>query len=95
MLKYHPYKSDKPGKKYYIITEIKKIILGLVVTVTLQYIKMKQENKDILIDIKIMRTGLNPELIRLGFGVDGTYGTNQQSNSHIMILRHDIYNIEI
>ncbi len=21
MLKYHPYKSDKPGKKYYIITE--------------------------------------------------------------------------
>ena len=24
MLKYHPYKSDKPGKKYYIITNDNK-----------------------------------------------------------------------
>ena len=29
MLKYHPYKSDKPGKKYYIITESnRKIYFG-------------------------------------------------------------------
>ena len=29
MLKYYPYKSDKPGKKYYIITnEIKKVYFG-------------------------------------------------------------------
>ena len=96
MIKYYPYKSDKPNKKYFIITkDNKKFILVLVDIVILLYIKMKQENKDILIDIKIMRTGLNPELIQPGFGVDGTYGTNQQSNSHIMILRHDIYNIEI
>jgi hypothetical protein len=26
MLKYHPYKSDKPGKKYYIITNYNKSI---------------------------------------------------------------------
>ena len=29
MLKYHPYKSDKPGKKYYIITnDNKKVYFG-------------------------------------------------------------------
>ena len=29
MLKYHPYKSDKPGKKYYIITDDnKKVYFG-------------------------------------------------------------------
>ena len=28
MLKYHPYKSDKPGKKYYIITNDKKKIVA-------------------------------------------------------------------
>ena len=29
MIKYHPYKSDKPGKKYYIITESnKKVYFG-------------------------------------------------------------------
>ena len=26
MLKYNPYKSDKPGKKYYIITNDNKIV---------------------------------------------------------------------
>jgi hypothetical protein len=29
ILKYHPYKSDKPGKKHYIITERKeKVYFG-------------------------------------------------------------------
>ena len=29
MIKYHPYKSDKPGKKYFIITESnKKVYFG-------------------------------------------------------------------
>jgi hypothetical protein len=95
MIKYYPYKSDKPDKKYYIITNSgKKVYFGQAGYLILQYIKMKQENKDILIDIKIMKNGLNLVLIPQGSGVDGTYGTNQQSNSHIMILRHDIYNIE-
>ncbi len=48
MIKYHPYKSDKPNKKYYIITnDNTKIILVLLVILILQFIKMKQENKDI------------------------------------------------
>ena len=29
MMKYHPYKSDKPGKKYYIVTnDNKKVYFG-------------------------------------------------------------------
>ena len=48
MIKYYPYKSDKPNKKYYIITnDNKKFILVRLVILILQYIKMKQENKDI------------------------------------------------
>ena len=48
MIKYKPYKSDKPEKKYYIITESgKRYILGLLVIVTLHNTKTKQENNDI------------------------------------------------
>ena len=48
MKKYFPYKSDKPNKKYYIITnDNKKFTLVLVDIVILLFIKMKQENKDI------------------------------------------------
>jgi hypothetical protein len=58
MLKYHPYKSDKSGKKYYIITESNRIFLFvLVATVILQFIEMNNGNKDILIDTKIMKIG--------------------------------------
>ena len=44
MIKYYPYKSDKPNKKYYIITNDNKIILVLLVILILQFIKMKKEN---------------------------------------------------
>jgi hypothetical protein len=48
MIKYYPYKSDKPNKKYYIITnDDRKFILVPLVILVLQCIKMKQENKDI------------------------------------------------
>ena len=60
MLKYHPYKSDKPGKKYYIITnDNKKYVLGPLECLILQIIKMNNGNKDILIDTKIMKFGQN------------------------------------
>jgi hypothetical protein len=95
MIKYYPYAANDGKHKCYIMTESgRKCILELLVCLILQYIKMKHEKLDILIDITIMRTRLNQESLRQGSGVDGTYGTNQQSNSHIMILRHDIYNIE-
>ncbi len=58
MLKYHPYKSDKPGKKYYIITnDNKKFILVRLPLPILHIIKMSSANKDILIDTKQMKIG--------------------------------------
>jgi hypothetical protein len=46
MSKYHQYESDKQGKKYYIITENnKKIILGLVAIVILQFTKDEQRKQ--------------------------------------------------
>jgi hypothetical protein len=76
MIKYYPYKSDKPNKKYYIITnDNKKFILVPVIILTLQYIKMKQENKDILIDIRRMRIGMIK--IQQGLGRAGWYGIFQ------------------
>ena len=78
MNKYYPYKSDKPNKKYYIITsDNKKFSLVLLVILILKYIKMKKENWDISKDI-IMKTGLNPELMAQGFGLTGCYGIYQQ-----------------
>ena len=48
MKKYFPYKSDRPDKKYYIITnDNKKVYLVLLECLILQFIKMKRENKDI------------------------------------------------
>jgi hypothetical protein len=59
MLKYHPYKSGKQGKKYYIITETNKKKLGLVAIVILQFTKMNNGNKDISLDTKQMKFGQN------------------------------------
>ena len=60
MMKYKPYKSDKPDKNIILLLMIiKKYILVKPLHLILQYIKMKQENKDILIDTRIMKTGQN------------------------------------
>ena len=45
---YYPYKSDKPEKKYYIITNTnKKYILALLDMKTLQRTRTKNENSAI------------------------------------------------
>ncbi len=45
MIKYYPFKSDKPNKKYYIITnDNEKFILVLLDILILQFIKIKKEN---------------------------------------------------
>jgi hypothetical protein len=60
MIKYFPYKSDKPNKKYYIITnDNKKFILVKLAYLILQYIKMKQDVKDMLIGTRKMKIGQN------------------------------------
>ena len=79
MKKYFPYKSDKPNKKYYIITnDNKKFILVRLVILILHFIKMSSANNYILIDTRIMKIGLNPELIAQGSGPAGCYGICQQ-----------------
>ena len=73
MIRYNPYKSDKPNKDSLlnIITLqqmiIKRFNLVLLVILILLFIKMKQENKDISIDIRKLniKIGINQELIHL------------------------------
>jgi hypothetical protein len=73
MIRYNPYKSDKPNKDSLLnnITLqqmiIKRFNLVLLVILILLFIKMKQENKDISIDIRKLniKIGINQELIHL------------------------------
>ena len=62
MLKYHPYKSDKPNKKYYIITNNDRKVYfgqasGSLPPLILHTIKMRIAKIYILIDTKIMKIG--------------------------------------
>ena len=69
---YYPYPSDKPEKKYYIITKSeKKYILALLECLILQYIKMKIVKIDIFSAMKKMNLnfGINQELTPLHFGL--------------------------
>ncbi len=60
MLKQYPYKSDKPGKKYYIITESnKKVYSGAAGMSNFTFHQDEARNKDILIDTRIMKIGQN------------------------------------
>ena len=73
MIKYYPYKSDKPNKKYYIITnDNKKVYFGQAGASDFT-IHKDEERK-----LRIMKIGLNPEWIALGSGVAGCYGIYQQ-----------------
>jgi hypothetical protein len=73
MIRYNPYKSDKPNKdsrlKNITLQQmiIKRFNLVLLVILILLFIKMKQENKDISIDIRKLniKIGINQELIHL------------------------------
>ncbi len=83
MIKYYPHKSDKPNKKYYIITDDnKKDYLVRLLPLILQFIKMKQGNKDILIDTKIMKIGQNQGLIHQVGGPINSCGVIQLKKRH-------------
>ncbi len=78
MIKCNPYKSDRPNKKYYIITnDNKKFILVRLPRLILRYIKMSSAINYILIGIRTMKIGINPELIAQGSGPAGCYGIYQ------------------
>ena len=53
MLKYYPYPANDGKHKYYIITKS-----GMVIVI-LQFIKMKQDVKDMLIGTRKMKIGQN------------------------------------
>jgi hypothetical protein len=53
---------------------IKKFILVRLPHPILHFIKMSSANNYILIGTRIMKIGLNPELIAQGSGVAGCYG---------------------
>ncbi len=76
---YYPYPCKDGKHKYFIITKSGKTInLELLDIVILQYITMKQENNDILIDTRIMKFVINQELIQRVFGLVGCFGIYQQ-----------------
>ncbi len=55
MIKYHPYKSDKPGKNIVLLPMIiKNHILVKPLHLILPFIKMNNEGNDILIDTRIV-----------------------------------------
>ncbi len=77
MIIYYPYKSDKPNKKYYIITNDNKKVYGA--TGYSDFTIHKDEDRKLryIKDI-IMKIGVNPELIAQGSGPAGCYGIYQQ-----------------
>jgi hypothetical protein len=59
MKKYYPYKSDKPNKKYYIITnDNKKVYFGASNYSDFTQHKNEDRKNYILIDIRRMRIGM-------------------------------------
>ena len=75
MKKYFPYKSDKPDKKYYIITnDNKKVYFGQASASDFTLHKNDQRKQLYITGTRIMKTGLNPELIAQAFGQSICYG---------------------
>ena len=75
-------------------TQGKQSNLGpLVFTVILQNTRTKQENKDISIGTRIMKTGLNQVLTQKASGLVGCYGINQPLKKVMMILEDVSFNL--
>ena len=87
MLKYRPYKATSRRKTIiFLQIQVGKFILGRLACLILQSIRTKQENKDILRGIKIMKCGLNQVLILPASGLAGCFGINQALRKVMMIL---------
>ena len=81
MLKYHPYKSDKPNKKYYIITNNnKKVYFGQAGASDFTIHKDEQRKQQYIDRHKKNESKYwnNQELIPLHSGLDFCFGKNQQ-----------------
>ena len=89
---YFPYPSDKPEKKYYIITkDNKRVYFGAAGMSDFTKHKDEDRKNRYIIDMKKMNlnSGINPVLILLVFGVDFCFGKNPQLKKVIKILKKD------
>ena len=85
---YYPYKSDKPEKKYYIITSTgKKLHFGS--SDYQDFTQHKDEDRKNSY-IKRHQKNLNPVLILQDFGVIITYGHILQKHKLMKILKKNI-----
>ena len=92
MKHYFPYPSDKPEKKYYIITkDNKRVYFGQASASDFTKHKNEERKNYILIGTRKMNLnfGINPVLILLVFGVDFCFGKNPQLKKVIKILKKD------
>jgi DNA-binding PadR family transcriptional regulator len=77
MLKYYPYKSDKPDKKYYIITDNgKKVYFGAAGMSDFTIHKDEARKQRYINRHKKMKIGLYRVRIPPVFGLTGCYGIN-------------------
>ncbi len=90
MIKYYPYKSDKPNKNIILLQMIINFVFGATGYSDFTHHKMSSANNYILIDTGMMKIGLNPGLIRLDGGVSNICGHIQQKRKHIIILKRNI-----
>ena len=93
MLKYYPYKSDKPEKKYYIITESgKKVYFGQAGASDFTQHKDEGRKQRYINRHKKTKIELNPELIAPGSGPVICSGTYQQLKQVMKILKNVSFN---
>ena len=78
MIKYKPFKSDKPDKKYYIITnDNKKVYFGQA-GASVFTLHKDEARKQRYINRHQNKFGQNLEQIPQGSGLVGCFGINQQ-----------------
>ena len=80
MKKYFPYKSDKPDKKYYIITNANKKVYFGQASASDFTLHKDEASKNLYINRhkkNELNFGINQELIHLLFGPDSYYGRSQ------------------
>ena len=89
MIKYNSYKSDKPEKKYYIITESgKKIYFGAAGYSDFTQHTDEARKQRYINRHKKMKIGLNQGLIPPGSGPVICFGTYQQLTQVMKILKN-------
>ncbi len=92
MRQYYPYPANDGRHKYYIITKSgRKVLFGAAGYSDFTKHKDEDRKQRYISRHKIMKIGVNPELILPDFGLVGCYGINPQLTRVIGILKIDFY----